>query len=100
MLAEDIIDGRVGDGSDIGDDKDGGRMSNRARGGKVTARKMMIEDPTHRAATPRPNAKQMGRDLDTDPKILYPGGLFDRRNVVGVMGDNMVSRDLLGASPW
>jgi hypothetical protein len=59
-----------------------------------------VEEPPHRAATPRPSSKQMGRDTDTGPKMLYPGGYFDRRSAVGVRCDTMIFCDLCGASPW
>ncbi len=110
-----MIDDRVGECDDAGDDKDGnGTFDGIGGDGNwggiivVGARQMsageilatVVEEPTHSAATPRPGAKQMGRDPDTDPKMLYPGGFFDRRSVVGVRGNTMVSGNLLGASPW
>ena len=49
-----------------------------------------VEEQTHSATTPRPSAKQMGRDPDTGPKILIPGGLLDRRSGLGGMGNTMV----------
>jgi hypothetical protein len=110
-----MIDDRVGDCGDVGDDKDGNGTFDGVGGGgdrggiiEVGARQMsagenlapVVEEPPHSAATPRPSAKQMGRDPDTDPEMLYPGGFFDRRSVVEVRGNTMVCGDLLGASPW
>jgi hypothetical protein len=110
-----MIDDRVGDCGDVGYDKDGDGMFNGIRGGgdgggitEVGGRQMsawenwapVVEEPPHSAATPRPNAKQMGRDPDTYPKMLYLGGFFHRRSAMGVRGNTMVCSDLLGASPW
>ena len=114
-----MINDRVGNCGE-GDDKNGNGMFDGIGGGgdggggdgggiiEVGARQMsagenlapVVEEPPHSAATPRPSAKQMGRDPDTDPEMLYPGGFFDRRSVVEVRGNTMVCGDLLGASPW
>ncbi len=79
------------------------RRGRGVRGGimDVGAREMeALHQPPHRAATPRPSAKQMGRDPDTDPKMLYPGGYFDRQSAVGVRCDTMIFANLCRASPW
>ena len=68
--------------------------------GALHPRPPVVEEPPHRATTPRPSAKQMGRDTDTGPKMLYPGGYFDRRSAVGGRCDTMILGDLCGASPW
>ena len=52
--------------------------------GALHPRPPVVEEPPHRAATPRPSAKQMGRDPDTDPMILIPRGLLDWHGVVGL----------------
>ena len=51
----------------------------------------VVEVSHHRGATPRPRAKQSGREPDTDPKMLYPGGLLVRRGVEGVVVNTMVA---------
>ena len=68
--------------------------------GRVLGAVHVVEEPPHRAATPRPSAKQMGRDPDTGPMMLNIKGYFDRRSAVGVRSNTMVSGDLCGASPW
>ena len=93
LIAEDIIDGHVSKGVNIGGNIDNKGTIDNDRGGggggifKVAAVQMstrdnsapvVLEEGRHRATTTRPSAKQMGRDPDTHPKILYPGGLFDQ----------------------
>ena len=68
--------------------------------GALPPRPPVVEEPPHRAATPRPSTKQMGRDPDTGPMMLNIKGYFDRRSAVGVRSNTMVSGDLCGASPW
>jgi hypothetical protein len=54
------------------------------------------EEPTHRAATPRSKAKQIGRDPDTliDPNIHDPKGLVDRWGTAGSEGGQRGGRRL------